>query len=239
MQGRSVVDHWTHNPEVVGSIPSPASNLCTRSSNGRATFLYIVGCGFDSCRVLQFRKVKQWGRPATGFETQVSFNRVGFDSSSFRQSPLQSRTPQIMKDRSIKDQKTQPVNINPAPGDSMVPGHAYTALKQCYARVIASLKIKPERKSLAQLTDEAEHISKAAFTLCDSTASTMAYVDGAIDALNYGKPEDIKRAKSMLERARRDLVLSMESANHLPKADKMSPTETEPPKASDESPSPS
>lgn len=74
--------------------------------------------------------------------------------------------------------------------------------------VIVALGIETDGKSLHDLTSEAVSRAKVAKVISEQMASCQAYIDGALDAIGYGKPDDLRRAKLSLEKAQKNLVIS-------------------------------
>jgi hypothetical protein len=87
-----------------------------------------------------------------------------------------------------------------------------------FKKVVLALGVEPGG-SLAQLTEQAETRAKAARNVLDQTASALAYLDGALDALGYSTPDDLRRAKRQVESAHRALEIAIKTAAPTPPAD--------------------
>lgn len=73
--------------------------------------------------------------------------------------------------------------------------------------IVVALGIDTTGKSLHDLTSEATSRAKVAKVISEQMSSCQAYIDGALDAISYGKPDDLKRAKANLEKAQKNLVI--------------------------------
>lgn len=107
----------------------------------------------------------------------------------------------------------QPTNTTAAPGKRKLPPEMQTQLiADHFKRVVLALGVEPGRQSLAELTQQAETRAKAANNVLAQTASALAYLDGVIDSLKYGTPDDVKRAKRQAESAHRALEIAIKTA---------------------------
>lgn len=93
-----------------------------------------------------------------------------------------------------------------------VPGAVHFALKRAYFNLVLRLGVEPGSRSLAEI--QAVSLARVAFarSLVDGGTGLIAVLDGAVDALKYGQPADIQRAKTLTGRALADLHLLLEAA---------------------------
>lgn len=95
-----------------------------------------------------------------------------------------------------------------------VKGSEHFALKKAMFVVLQALGVQPARRSLAAITTEAVARAKVITEAGKNLSSFNAYVDGAIDAITHGKPDDLERAKQLLARATRELELAAVAAQN-------------------------
>lgn len=101
-----LVEQWIEDPRVEGSIPSRGAKLRGLSSNGRATGLHLVGCGFKSRRLHQTCFHSSAGRALplqgrghwfdTSWKHQIIETWLNGLGSSFIWSWMGVRTPQSL-----------------------------------------------------------------------------------------------------------------------------------------------
>jgi len=88
----------------------------------------------------------------------------------------------------------------------------HAELKRQMFLLLRELGIKPAGRTLAAIMSEARARARLVSKAGEHMASHAAMVDGALDALKFGKPDDIARAKGLLERAGKQLELAANTA---------------------------
>jgi len=85
------------------------------------------------------------------------------------------------------------------------------AMMLAIGEIVAALGLNPGEKSLNEIVADAVHAAKMSKAVRECMSSTLAYIDGALDALNAGKLADITLTKSLLTRAQSDVIATISS----------------------------
>lgn len=126
-----------------------------------------------------------------------------------------------MSNRPPKNRKLSRLNGHALPGGDVIPidgaknftptAAKVEAMAGALYRIMTALGVETGTKSLAEMTDASVHAAKMSHAIAKGMSSYMAYIDGAIDALKAGTPQDLTLCASMLARAQRDLIATIES----------------------------
>jgi hypothetical protein len=107
----------------------------------------------------------------------------------------------------------QPMRPPPSPELAPVAGTVHFALKSAYYHLVTrGFGIVTGNMSLTEVQSRAMARAKFAQSVVETGLDHVALIDGALDALKHGTPDDLKRARILLERSVKQLTLTLEAA---------------------------